>query len=301
MYKLLIVHLLICLIFYIYLRKNKNSLEKVIYKIVMVLLIPIFGFAYFGIIYILDKRKYKDENVLSDYEEYIKNTISSANLKINNLKKERNLVPISEAFILNSNSVKRELIINIVKSNPLKHIDILEKALENEDTEVSHYAASAITELKSYFMENIQRETVKYEKDKENIEVLISYLNTIKQYIDSGFLEGRQLKKYEQLYSDKLEELLAKYKVEARYFIEKINLDIKLEDFNSARRYCKIFYENYKDDEEPYIMFMKIFYILRDQVSFSRALDNLMNSNIRFSNEALNMVRFWIAGEKNER
>ncbi|AAK78708.1 membrane protein [Clostridium acetobutylicum EA 2018] len=300
MYKFLIIHLLICLIFYVYMHIKNTSKEELLYRLLVVLFIPCFGIVYFLIIYILDKKNYKSDKALSDYEDYIKSTLENTHFKMSNFNKQKDLVPISEAFILNSNKVKRELLINLVKDNPMKHISILEKALENDDTEVSHYAASAITEIKNYFIENIQKEAVRYEKDKNNIEILISYLNILKQYIDSGFLEGHNLNKYKQLYSEKLGELLLINKSDAEYFVKKIDCDIELENFNSAKKYCTVFYDNHKNNEKPYIMFMKIYYLLNDHINFKKTLKKLMESNIKFSSDTLNTVRFWIAGEGNE-
>ncbi|MBV4427538.1 hypothetical protein [Clostridium tyrobutyricum] len=298
MYKFFIIHIFICILFYIFNLKNHKA--NSIYKFLIVFLIPIFGFIYFIIIFVLRKFKSDFDDTLLNYDKYIRDNISNRLAEAGNKENEMNIVPVSEALVLNDSKTKRRLLIDVVKKNSIKNIPILKKALENSDTEVSHYAATAITELKNNFISTLQEEAIKYEKDKGSLSNLVCYVYIINNYINSGLLDKRSLKKYKYLYSEKLGELLSISETEKKYFIDKINCDIELGNYNSAKEYCDKFYKAYPESESAYMMKMKLYYELNDFNNFNSVLLELKKSNLKFSNKVLNIVRFWTAGELNE-
>lgn len=166
MYKLLIIHVLICILFYVYNTRTRQCRDNSIYKVLVVLLIPVFGILYFITFSILKRFNYDSTDELLDYGKYIKSNVSGSLIKTSDINKEINLVSADEALILNESKIRRKLIIDLVKESSTDYISILKKALENEDTEVSHYAATAIAEFKNYFISTIQQKSVEYEKIK---------------------------------------------------------------------------------------------------------------------------------------
>lgn len=298
MYSFLMVHIVISLIFYIYnIKKNR---DEAICKFLVVFLIPVFGFMYFIMIFILKSVGNDYGKKLQSYESCIKEDVPKNLVRKTDINKEMNIVPAKEALILNESKVKRSLLIDIVKENSEDSISILRNALENSDTEVSHYAATAIAEFKNYYMTSIQDLAVKYEKNKNDIDILVPYVEIIKKYLNSELLDEKSLEKYKYLYSEKLGELLTLDESQEKYFIEKINCDIELNNFYSAKDYCNRFYKAYNKSEAAYIMYMKLYYGLRDYKNFKRILDILKKSNIRFSNNTLNITRFWTVEDMNE-
>ncbi|MFC0905920.1 hypothetical protein ACFHWD_14685 [Clostridium sp. MT-14] len=298
MYKFFAVHVLICILFYII--NAENYRDKRIYEFLIVLLIPVFGIAYFIFISIFKRFKSDSEGVISNYSRYIRENIPYNVVRAGTMADEMNVIPVREALILNDSKIKRKLLIDVIKKNSTENIPILKKALENSDTEVSHYAAVAITEFRNYFINTIQKVSVEYENDKKNVDTLISYINIVKEYIKSGLLDKKSLKKYKYLYSKRLEELLEMYDLEEKYFVDKINCDMELGNYTSAKEYCIKFYEAHSDSDEAYVMQMKLYYVLKDFRNFKRVLDKLKQSSLQFSNKTLNIVRFWIAGELDE-
>lgn len=297
MYILLIIHIFISILFCAYNIITKQPRDASIYKFLVVFLIPVFGAAYFIILAVLKKFfHYDSTEELLDYSKYIRSDIQGSLVKSSDINKEINIISADEALVLNESKIKRKLIIDLVKENSTEHISILKKALENEDTEVSHYAATAITEFKNYYIGTLQQASVKYEKDKTNVDALLDYVSILKNYLDSTLLDATIQRRYKYLYSEKLGELLSLYTSEEKYFIDKINCDIELGDYNSSLEYCSKFSETYNESEAPYIMYMKLYYILKDSNNFKIRLKELEESNLQFTNKTLNIFRFWKMG-----
>src|SRR4051812_19179699 len=81
-----------------------------------------------------------------------------------NVEKEINFVPIQDALLLNDNQTKRKLLIHSLKENSIQNTSILTNALQNEDTETSHYAATAIMEMKRKLQNSLQEFAEKLER-----------------------------------------------------------------------------------------------------------------------------------------
>lgn len=295
MYKLLIIHIFLSIIFLIF--NMKNSRDDSLYKFIVVLFIPLFGFIYFFFVFILKKFFSKSNNGLAEYEKYIKNDVHNQLIRRLNIDKEINIVPVNEALIINESKIKRNLLIDLVKDSKINHIELLKKALENNDTETSHYAAVAIAEVKKQFETSLYNLSYIYEQDKTNVQTLISYVDLLKNYLQSTLLDETMYLKIKDSYSKKLSELLNLYTENEQYFIDKINCDMELNNFLSAGEYCKMFLTIYKNSEESYLMCMKFYYTLKDYQNFKKTFNLLKKSKIKLSNKGLNLIRFWNIGD----
>lgn len=270
-------------------KKNK---EEVIYRLTVTLLLPFAGLAYFIIVDIFSKKdsEYKiNQGTLHGIDKDVKR---SGYVKVD-FQKEVNVIPLEEALIINSGNIKRKLIVDTFKEDVDKYIGYLKKALSDEDTETSHYAAATIMEVRRRLAIALQEIAVRYESNREDMETARLYAEILERYLDSGFLDSRTYAKYMSIYSGVLNNILDTDTSEEKYFIDKINCEIQTEDYVSANEYCHRFHKNHTNSEMPYVMHMKLFYILRDYKKFNKVISLLKRSDIRFSNTTLNIIRFW--------
>ncbi|GAA0181261.1 hypothetical protein SH2C18_38180 [Clostridium sediminicola] len=288
-----IISVLIMLVLLILKRTPETS-----YNFFVSLFIPIIGTLYVIFSRLFSILSRDSETILESYEKYIKGNVYKWKRKKPSTENEINLVPMEDALIVNENKIKRSLVINILKKDPTKHIDVIKKALEDEDTETTHYAATAILQIKNSFNIMIQEYSVKYESDKENLNITIPYYNILKKYVDSGLLDEQNVFKYRVLISELLTSILNRYTKYDKYYIDKIDNELELNNFYIAEKYCEDFFNNYPNTEKPYLMYLKTYFKLGDKKTFNKYLKALMDSPIQLSNEGLNIVRFWTREEK---
>lgn len=298
MYKyFLILHILLCILYVLISIKFKKSRDHTIYSFIIILFLPVIGFLLFLILYIIGLFKRPNTKLVNSYEEYIKSQVSSNLLKKVNVEDEINIVPMAEALVLNTSNVKRSLLLNLLKDDHREYINNLFKYLEDTDTETSHYAATAIAEIKSYYVKRLIDISFKYKDSPYDENVLIDYVNTMKEYLNSGLLDSRGVNEYKNKYSHLLEELLYLYKSDMKFFIDKINCELELKNYTIANIYCKKFFNEFKSSEEAYICYMKLFYEMKDYERLKRVIESMKKSNMKFSNKTLNIIRFWSWGE----
>lgn len=278
------------------LKRKQSSLHDFF----ITLFIPIVGLLYIIFAKLFSLLSKDSETILQSYEKYIKGDVSKFKTREPHKEKEINIVPMEDALLINENKVKRSLVINILKKDPIRYIDVIKKALEDDDTETTHYAATSIMQIKNTFNLIIQEYSVKYENNKDDINITIPYYNALKKYVDSGLLDDQNLFKYRVLMSELLNSIMNHYTKYDKYYIDKINNDLNLNNFYEAKKTCDEFSKNHPDMESPYLMYLKTYFKLGDKKAFDITLKTLMDSPIQLSNKGLNIVRFWTREEKNQ-
>lgn len=202
------------------------------------------------------------------------------------------LIPMEEALVLNDNHTRRRLLLDILKSDMSKYPLLLKEALCNEDTETSHYAAAGIVEIKRKLLQSVQESKNKYECSRD-MSALISYAYALKAYQGSGLLDETSARKAEETYHEVIEKVLEFHSQEREFFIDCINHGINAGEYESAGLQCKKFMEAFRQEEQPYMMYLKLFYRSGDRKSFHDMLELLEASTVTLSYNNWSIIKFW--------
>lgn len=212
-----------------------------------------------------------------------------------NREKDTNIIPLEETLLINNTKIKRQQLIDALKKDASKYIDMLKIALRDEDVETSHYAASAIAEIKRNLDLKLQAFSVEYEKSKLNTKLLKQYADVLEEYLNSGLLDEFNKKKTIFTYIKVLENLIENQEEMEVYYYKLINALFDSREIEKAEKYCKVFLENY-ENEDAYLVNLKYYYLIKDKKSFDKVFKKLLKSPIRISNKGLNIIRFWLEG-----
>lgn len=296
------VHLIVSFMLLVFSFRYDDNEKRMIYFI-FILLLPIVGVFFIIINKLFDNKNSKSHDILKSYEYYISDVVEKDNnyLKMTDFKKEINVISAEEALLINNNQIKREIVVDILKEDYGQYIDLLKKALEDEDIETSHYAAAAITKIKGEFQTYIQKLEIIYHRNENDIKVIKEYIVVLKKYLQSGFLDKTSVYRYKELYNILLKKLLILDVSDQRYFIDKIQLDIEKENYSEAKQYCDMFYKHHKYEENSYLMYLNLYYVLKDYGKFKKILMELRESSVVLSNNGLNSIRFWLKEDEYEK
>jgi hypothetical protein len=297
MYKWVLIYNFFCII-YIYFFHYRRK-KKWLAQYFIAFFFPVVGFL---LIYLMNKKVRSQKDAIPKWLLRQKEDVDHREISIfkADIEKERNVVPMEDALILNENKVRRTMLLDILKEESLQNIDALKFALENEDSETSHYAATAIMEIKRKLLNRMQSLEVQVDENPNDLKVLSAYKEVIKQYINSGFLDEKTLWKNKYVYSTILEKMIEIQPNEESYFIDKISCDLSMAEYSTARHYCDLFVKLHPNCEDAYFMDMKIHYLMKNSASFEESLNQLRNSSVRLSPNGLSKLRFWLQGEWDE-
>lgn len=289
---LMMYFLIVCIYLIIQYRKDQKNF---IVKMLIAIFCPFIGLIilYFMFHNVKNNEQFIPDGLIKKGEE------KTEILRKVDVEKETSIVPMKDALLLNDRQTKRKMLLDILKNDTFHHIGILQSALENDDNETSHYAATAIQDIKGKLQNSIRQLEYQIEKQPNDVDVLISFAQVIKQYLNTGYLDDRTKKQYAYRYSQILEKVIEIVPQEKEYYIEKINCDLQLGELKTAEKYSQLFLEFCADEEEAYFMSMKLYYSLKNQMKFKEVLQMLRDSSVRLSPQGLNKIRFWLHGDTN--
>jgi hypothetical protein len=289
---LVIIHSTICLIYFAVNLKFKG-LQDSFYKFFIIFFLPVFGLLFFTVSTILSKIPNRSDSIVDSYLKYIREKKHIYYEEAMDFEKEINTVPLEDSLNFSDNKSKRAYLIYILKKDFASHIKGLQRAIKSRDTETSHYAASALVEIKKQFEILLANAYENYKNNQDDISVIQEYIDTLKKYLKSGLADKVDYYNYLEKYSAILSELLLRRITNESYFVDKINCDIELGDYKSAEDFGKRFFEYFPNSEKPYLALMKFYYLSRDIKSFANVSKVLKNKKIGLTEYGESVIKFW--------
>ncbi|NFU38288.1 hypothetical protein FDG30_01845 [Clostridium sporogenes] len=294
MFKIYLINIIFSLIIFLFAKVKKK--EEYFIGFIIMICLPFLG-SVFYIMNIYYRKKITSKFKVSELEKDSYSQYDDLTSKPFYLSKKMDVIPVEDALVLNDEKTKQNLIINVLKSDPYKYLGFLKKALKDEDTETSHYAATAVTEVKRKLTLEIQEFEERYEKNKTDLTVIKAYADAIKKYNDSGLLDKSAYQKNLYIYIELLEKIIKIDESDEYLYEEIINGYILLKEFKKAIEYCNRYFEKFKKSEKPYLLIMKIYFINKNRTKFNKVLEKLKESNVILNKDSLNLIKFWLEGE----
>ncbi len=284
---LILANGILSLLYFIWAAKKSKS--QAISEVAMMLLIPFFGPGFILIIKLAEVFKLKQEDPSYMYQEFKNKHLILGDF----MQHEANIIPINDALFIDDTNTKRTLLTDAIKQNVLQNNNILLKVVRDSDREVSHYAVSMVTNIIGNLEVILFQLEKKLLEDPKNIECLMKYADAMSEYLQIGFLDPISQKKSEEIYINILENIISLKVTDKRYFIEKINYEIKQENYKKAEFDCRNFMDIFPNDEDPYLMYIKLYGQLNEYQKMQEKLQELKACPIKFTRNALEIIRFW--------
>ena len=155
---LLAVHLLVCLLVFLGIKLRLLKVHP--YMFFVALFLPVFGVI---LVLILHFQIWfdADDSIDVGVERLKLESELYKSVTVDEKKVAASTVPIEEALVINSARERRTIIMDVLNDNPKEYIEFLQKAGNNDDTEVVHYAVTAMVEISKendYLLQNFERE-----------------------------------------------------------------------------------------------------------------------------------------------
>lgn len=279
-------------------RKTEKEWERLfdnrrafLIKFFIMLLCPVIGPLFFIVSYLLDKILFW---TAPDLEDVI---FSKERVKIQlkaDEERARNMVPLEEALAINEKKDLRAVMMNMVKGEIQNSLASIALALDSEDSESSHYAASVMTDELNEFRRRVQtlsQEILQEEEgETEYEEMLIDYMNQVLKLQIFTIIEQRR---FVHIMVDTAEKLRQKDQSKLREEqYENICLRLlEIEDYADSEKWCAWFTEQYPNYLGAYTSRLKLYFTLQDKETFFMILNDLKKSDIVIDRETLELIR----------
>ncbi len=210
-------------------------------------------------------------------------------------------VPLEEALVVNDKAARRELIIDVLYSNPGNYVPQLFDAKSNGDTEVVHYAATALTEIQKEFDLKFRDIMLKRAENKDSKQLDKEYRELLESYINSGLPEGEGLENQLRKYSEILgKEILGEVTDKKWNLIQKkAETDLRLKDRGALEGDLRLMMDEWPDKEKTYVFRIQQAVLIRDRKLMDEITKEIDEKNIHLSHELKELIYFW-NGENTE-
>lgn len=279
-------------------RKTEKEWERMfdnrrafLIKFFVMLLCPVIGPLFFVISYLLDKALFW---TAPDLEDVI---FSKDRVKIQlkaDEERVRNMVPLEEALAINEKKDLRMVMMNMVKGEIQDSLAAIALALDSEDSESSHYAASVMTDELNEFRRRVQ--TLSWEimqedeGETEYEEMLIDYMNQVLKLRIFTIIEQRR---FVHIMADTAEKLRQKDQSklkEEQYESVCLRL-MEIEDYTDSEKWCAWLAEQYPERLSAYTCRLKLYFTLQNKEAFFTTLNDLKKSDVVIDRETLELIR----------
>ena len=270
-------------------QKEKNT--DILMKGIMMFLCPVVGPLFFLAGLVFNKVFFR-QNV--DLEDVIFSKERVRTHFMADEEQERNVVPIEEALAISDRDSLRTLIMNVVRGDVTDSLGSLALALDSEDTETSHYAASVLRDVLNDFRQHAQELYRQMQKDGreagDDACLLIEYMYVV---LKQNVFHETEQRTFVDMFEEACELLYEKdyRKLTAQYIEWLCELLLRLKEFGRMRYWCNRSRELYPDALSTYTCYLKMYFTQEKKTEFFRELDRLKASNIVIDRETLELIR----------
>lgn len=208
-----------------------------------------------------------------------------------------NTVPLEEALLVSDKGSMRRSLLNVLKSDFDNSLAAISAALESDDTETSHYAATVLMDVTAKFIKTTQSMQVEYDKQPDNTELASMYADYIFQFLETGILSEIEVKTYSHLYVQLVGSLYThgRQEVEGRDYRRAVSLLMDQKESDEALMWAKRAVENLPQNLDAHLALLKVYHETGQRERFLEALEALKASDITLNKEAIDLVRFYAA------
>jgi len=206
----------------------------------------------------------------------------------------QNIVPLEEALLINDRQTRKKLILEMLLDDPMKNINILLLARENNDVDTAHYANTTIAKIQRNFQLQVQQLSVEHEASPDDSSILNRYIEILGNFIESGLSEAFLLKRQRVAFADLLEKKISLDGWDKKTLLKKIHNCLALKDLNTAFESNEILKKNFPDDEQTWINALRISVAGHDAVRLEKTIDEINSRKISWSSSGKEQVNTWV-------
>ena len=198
-------------------------------------------------------------------------------------------------MLVNSPAQKRKLILSVLTDDPAGYYDLLQQARMDSDSEVVHYASTALSQITKEADLKLQRQEQRYAAAPDDADVLAEYCDYLGSYLESGFVQG----KVAEIQYHQLEQLLKK-RLENRNGRRSCTLECRLADvqlslaeYDRAEKTLEDLVTRWPQRETPWLLRLRLATALRDGAAIRETLRQIEEKEVYLSAKGRETVRFW--------
>lgn len=282
------------LVYWLIFKKDEDNRKQYFMNSVIMLLCPVVGVLYFLISFLkyhvwdMDQRDLSD--VVFSKQRHKPRVKADEN-------RERNIVSVEESILVSDQDKKRTNMLNVLLGETDESYAAIAQALDSDDSEVAHYAASFLQTKMDTFRENVRKAQKEIEEGditdteiQKKILTLITYMNQmLKQKVFTDVEQIDYVSQMELLCALLYEH--AQQNMTISCYENMVNRFLELKSYDKAGLWGDRFQQQYPDHLSSYTLRLKLYFESNQKDRFFEVLDQLKASSVVVDNHTLELIR----------
>lgn len=202
------------------------------------------------------------------------------------------IVPLEEAFLINAPQKRRELMMNLLRSDPRKYLDLLLLARFNEDPETAHYATATLTEVQRQMQLEIQQIQTQMQKEPDNEQLYQTYVDKLEEYVQSGLLEGRLLHRQREVLHHTIERMPPHMR-NLKLCLLCVRNNLALGLAQEAREQAQAIITRWPGEESGYLAMLEVLVHTRDRQGLLRFRERIAEAPVEWTHAGLERIHYF--------
>lgn len=282
------LHILVCLLIFLGMFFGIIRLPK--YMFIIALLLPFWG-AIIILILHFELGFSTDTTVNVSTNKMNLDSVIYKSVSVDEKRSDRT-VPIEEALLINSAKEKRTIIMDILNENPREYVKFLQKAGNNDDTEVVHYAVTAMVEIAKENDYTLQILEAEYAANPLDLDVLSRYCDFLWNCLTNNLMQGQVEVMNRALFSK-----LVKEKLELSESLEDycrlIKNELARKEQDCAKQALEKMKAKWSQTEEYVLLNIEYLALVNKGREIRRFIKKVNRSQIFLSSHTKEVLAFW--------
>ena len=291
----LILNTLVAVIYgiwnFIQCRIREKSVKEYMIRMVIMLMCPVVGPMFFAVIKLIGVLFFRQNVDLADVifsKERVTTYLHADE------EQESNVVPIEEALVICDKGNLRNLMMNVVRGDVEESLASIALALNSDDSETSHYAATVLRDVLNDFRAHTQELFIvmnRNEKDScEYACLLIEYMNGV---LKQGVFQEAEQRSFVDMMEKACDYLYERdwRRLTPQYIGWLCNLFLKIQSYDKMKLWSDRGRDMYPDELIIYVCYLKYYFTVGKKKQFFEELDRLKQSDIVIDKETLELIR----------
>ena len=288
---LLILYFFLCMVYSWLLSLKSGSWQKGICCLVLGIAFPGIGFLFLWLCDVMvEKRRVKDCMEFYSGNEFNRDELYF--LRKPDKEKDLNQVAMMEALKINQFEYRRNMIMQLLnEEDTLQYLDVLQSALDNEDSETSHYASTVIMELQRKMQEELMQRELIYEKNREYPVAAREWEKHLFRVLGTNLYDEFNKRRFFVKYDRVSDQLLSQEHPEEEYFCHRIEILFWQKAYTRAQEVCARYLEEYPSSEDAVYYQISLFMWTKDGDGMQKFLATLSERPVILTQKTLKYIR----------
>lgn len=281
-------------------RKREEEAERLhdnrrtyLLRFIVMILCPVIGPLFFFVVHLFYLTIFRFQVELDDVvfsKERVRTQLKADE------ERERNVVPLEEAIAVNDQKSLRMAMLNVLKGEIQHSLAAIALALEANDSESSHYAASILShELNEFRMEAQKLYLGIRDEEHDQTEYEDMMINYTDDILKQNVFTDLEQRRFVRMMTEAAESFYSKNPSGmSQQQYENVCLRLlDIKEYEDSEKWCIRLAGQYPDSLSAFTCKLKLYFSVRNREAFFTTLDALRQSDVVIDNETLELIRLF--------